>query len=100
MTHAVWLVALAEVIASQFADVASGDLVAVFYRAIFWVVVVTFVIVEGLLLVSAVRFWRRAGGQSSASLRASGRPELVWTVIPAVITVVMLFFVWQALMVG
>jgi cytochrome c oxidase subunit 2 len=66
---------------------------------IFWLVAVVFVITEGLLLYSAVRFRQRTGaaGTPARTWRGVGF-DILWTLIPALATLVVLLLVLRALL--
>ena len=52
---------------------------------IFWLSVIVFAIVQGLLIVAVVRFRRRPGGPPARQIHGNTKLELTWTIIPAVI---------------
>jgi len=52
---------------------------------VFWIAVGVFVIVEGLLVISAVRFRHRAGRPIPKQIHGNSRLELAWTIAPAVL---------------
>lgn len=53
---------------------------------VFWIAVIVFVLVEGLLVVALVRF-RRRGGRPGMPVQVHGnrRLEITWTIIPAIL---------------
>ncbi len=72
-------------------------MIQAFYWVIFGVAVLTFVIVQILLFWSAVRF-RQPDGEDKPLMRwDTSRRELAWTLLPAVVTVVVLVFSMQVM---
>ncbi|HEY3118102.1 MAG TPA: cytochrome c oxidase subunit II [Chloroflexota bacterium] len=65
----------------------TGRRVQTLYELIFWMALVVFVGVEGALLYILVRFRRPAGGVASQT-HGNTRLEIAWTVIPAVILLI------------
>ena len=55
---------------------------------IFWMALGVFVVVEGLLLYTVLRFRKRANSGIPAQIHGNTRIEIAWTVAPALITVV------------
>lgn len=55
---------------------------------IFWAALAVFVVVEGLLVYSVVRFRRRADSSIPAQVHGNTRIEILWTVTPALILLV------------
>jgi cytochrome c oxidase subunit II len=55
------------------------------YWLIFWMAVAVFVLVEGLLLYSAIRFRRRSDDEQPAQIHGNNRLEIAWTIAPALI---------------
>lgn len=82
---------------SQVSSIIGANLGAYLYQVIFWAVVGVFVIVEGLLLYAAIRFPQRTANNQPSSPQSNVQPEIIWTVVPAVVTAVILFFIWQAM---
>lgn len=60
-------------------------LLADLYWLVFWMAVAVFVLVQGLLLYSAIRFRRRNENEQPAQIHGNARLELAWTVAPALI---------------
>ncbi|HLG50971.1 MAG TPA: cytochrome c oxidase subunit II [Chloroflexota bacterium] len=58
------------------------------YNLIFWMAVVVFVLVEGLLLFTALRFRRRTSDGIPSQIHGNTRLEIVWTIIPVLILIV------------
>ena len=55
---------------------------------IFWIAVVVFVIVEGMLIYSIIRFRRRKGQEGlPPQIHGNNRLELAWTIVPALILI-------------
>ncbi|HET7036665.1 MAG TPA: cytochrome c oxidase subunit II [Thermomicrobiaceae bacterium] len=52
---------------------------------IFWMSVIVFVIVQGLLIVAIIRFRRRPGGPPARQIHGNTKLELTWTIIPALV---------------
>src|SRR5258708_3295173 len=59
-----------------------------FYLLIFWMAVAVFILVEGLLVWTIVRFRRRAGDRMPAQTHGNTTLEIVWTIIPCIILAV------------
>lgn len=61
------------------------------YQLVFWVAVVVFVLVQGLVIVAIVRFRRRDGDDEKEPVQVHGntRLELGWTIAPALILLVL-----------
>jgi cytochrome c oxidase subunit 2 len=61
------------------------------FRLVFWVAVVVFVLVQGLVIVAIVRFRRRDGDDAKEPVQVHGntRLELGWTIVPALILLVL-----------
>lgn len=74
------------------------DLVAGVNWAIFWMVAVMFVIIEGLLLVAAVRFRSHNTDLQTARARGDTKAEIFWTIVPALVTAVILVVAWQTML--
>jgi cytochrome c oxidase subunit 2 len=63
---------------------------AALYLPVFIVALAIFILVEGLLLYTALRFRRRSGdGDLPAQTHGNNRLEFIWTAIPALIVLVM-----------
>jgi len=65
-----------------------AKLISDLFNLIFIFAVLTFVLVEGLLIYSAVKFRRRSETEMPVQVHGSRTFELVWTVIPAVLVAV------------
>lgn len=61
------------------------------YQLVFWVAVVVFVLVQGLVIAAIVRFRRRDGddGKEPVQVHGNTRLELSWTIAPALILLVL-----------
>jgi len=55
------------------------------YNLIFYISVLVFVLVEGLLIYSAVKFRRKRADEMPEQIHGNTNMELLWTIIPAVI---------------
>lgn len=64
---------------------------------IFWFVCIAFVLVEALLIASALRLRRAAAADADAAKPATGRFNLFWTLLPALLMLVLFVLVYQAL---
>ncbi|MFP4436742.1 MAG: cytochrome c oxidase subunit II transmembrane domain-containing protein [Chloroflexaceae bacterium] len=80
------------------------DVAGVANWAIFWSVVVIFVVIEALLIYTAVRFRHRSAAGTTApdtpDARRSWPTDLAWTLLPALMTAVILFFTFQTMVNG
>jgi cytochrome c oxidase subunit 2 len=69
---------------------AEGAQSAALYLPVFLVALAIFILVEGLLLFTALRFRRRSrDGEFPAQTHGNNRLEFIWTAIPALIVLVM-----------
>lgn len=57
------------------------------YNLIFWIAVVVFVIVEGLLVYTIFRYRRKADDGMPAQIHGNTKLEVIWTVIPVLILI-------------
>ncbi|NJP04694.1 MAG: cytochrome c oxidase subunit II [Chloroflexaceae bacterium] len=64
-----------------------ADLVANLFWVVFWMSVGVFILVEGLLIYSAVKFRRRSPNEMPAQVHGNTRLELAWTIGPSLIAV-------------
>ncbi|MDQ3991184.1 MAG: cytochrome c oxidase subunit II [Actinomycetota bacterium] len=55
------------------------------YWLVFWIAVGVFVVVEGLLVYTLIRFRRKPGRETPVQIHGNTRAEIIWTIIPAVI---------------
>jgi cytochrome c oxidase subunit II len=55
---------------------------------VFWLAVGVFVLVEGLIVFAAIRYRRRPGREHPVQVHGNTKLEILWTVIPAAILVV------------
>lgn len=60
-------------------------MIADLYWLIFWMAVAVFVLVEGLLIYSALRFRRQAETEMPTQIHGNTRLEIAWTIAPALI---------------
>jgi cytochrome c oxidase subunit 2 len=63
----------------------NASLVAGLYWIVFWMAVVVFILVEGLLIYAAVRFRRQSESEQPIQVHGNNRMELAWTIGPALI---------------
>ncbi len=63
----------------------NADLVASLYWIVFWMAVVVFVLVEGLLIYAAIRFRRRSDDELPVQVHGNTRAEVAWTIGPSLI---------------
>jgi len=66
---------------------AAAETANLFYL-IFWIAVVIFILVEGLLVYFVLRYQRRAQDERPEQYHGNTRLEVTWTIIPALILVV------------
>ncbi len=65
---------------------------------IFWFVCLVFIVVETLLIVSALRLRRNSQpGTSGSTISAGGRFNLFWTILPALLMALLLLLIAQSL---
>ncbi|NJO04468.1 MAG: cytochrome c oxidase subunit II [Chloroflexaceae bacterium] len=76
----------------------NAALVANLYWIIFWMSVVVFVLVEGLLIYSAIRFRRRDDNEVPVQVHGNNRMEIAWTIGPALIAAAVFFLSWQVML--
>lgn len=70
----------------------AAELTANLFYLVFWIAVVIFILVEGLLVYFVFRYQRRAADEHPEQYHGNTRLEVTWTVIPALILVVVFFF--------
>jgi cytochrome c oxidase subunit 2 len=63
----------------------NADLQKNLFFLAFWIAVVIFVLVEGLIVLAAIRFRARRGEEGPVQVHGNTRLEIVWTVIPALL---------------
>src|ERR1700730_12312330 len=68
-----------------------ADVTQALFYPIFWVAVVVFVLVEGLLIYSCFRFRARAGRELPVQTHGNTRLEITWTDIPTIMLIVISF---------
>jgi cytochrome c oxidase subunit II len=69
-----------------------AKIVSDLYNFVYIFGVIAFIIVEGLLLYTAIKFRRQTAGEMPFQNHGNNRAELTWTVIPALV-VAMVFFI-------
>lgn len=67
------------------------------YTIVFWVAVGVFVIVEGLLVYSVIRFRRREPDEIPVQLHGSTPVEVAWTIAPAIIVAVLMLLTLRSM---
>ncbi len=68
------------------------------YDFVFYIALVIFLLVEGLIIYSAFRFRRKPGDDElPPQIHGNNLVEIVWTLIPTVIVGVLFVFSWQTL---
>lgn len=65
----------------------AADTAGLFYF-VFWIAVVIFILVEGLLVYFVIRYQRRAPDEQPEQYHGNTRLEITWTLIPALLLVV------------
>ena len=55
------------------------------YMLVFWIATGVFVVVEGALIYTVIRFRRRSAADSPKQLHGNARLEVAWTIVPALI---------------
>ncbi len=63
----------------------NASLVAGLFWIVFWMAVIVFLLVEGLLIYAAIRFRRRSDDEQPVQVHGNTRAEIAWTVGPALI---------------
>jgi cytochrome c oxidase subunit 2 len=76
----------------------NASLVAGLYWLVFWIAVVVFILVEGLLIYSVLRFRRRSDDELPTQVHGNTRMEIAWTVGPALIAVAIFGFSLQVML--
>jgi cytochrome c oxidase subunit 2 len=68
------------------------------YTTVFLIAVVIFVLVEGLIIWSVIRYRRKPGDNTlPAQTHGNNLAELVWTIVPTIIVVFLFVVSWQTL---
>lgn len=75
----------------------NASLVAGLYWIVFWMAVVVFVLVEGLIIYAVVRFRRRSNDELPVQIHGNVRMEVAWTVGPALIALAIFGFSVQVM---
>lgn len=68
------------------------------YMGVFWVALVVFVLVEGAIIYSVVRFRRHSHARQPGSGSGATIMDIVWTVIPALVAAVIFVLVFRAML--
>lgn len=58
------------------------------YALVFWMAAGVFIVVEGILLYSLIRFRRRPGDGLPPQIHGNNKLEIVWTVIPVILLII------------
>lgn len=58
------------------------------YTLVFWIAAAVFVIVEGVLVYSMIRYRRRPGDKLPPQIHGNNRLEIAWTIAPALLLVI------------
>jgi cytochrome c oxidase subunit 2 len=69
-----------------------AKLISDLYNLIFIFAVIVFVLVEGLLIYSAVKFRRKNEGEMPVQVHGSRTFELLWTIVPAIVIAIIFGF--------
>ena len=68
------------------------------YDFVFGFAVVIFVVVEGLIIWSVIRYRRRPGDDElPPQTHGNNLAEVTWTVVPTIIVIILFFASWQTL---
>lgn len=78
------------------ASPASREIAGLFYL-VFWVAVIVFILVEGLLVFFVLRYQRKQAEEHPEQYHGNTRLEVTWTLIPAVILAVLFAFTIQTM---
>jgi cytochrome c oxidase subunit 2 len=62
------------------------------FKPVFWIAVAVFILVEGLIVYSVIRFRRRGDDDAPVQVHGNSTLELGWTIAPAVLLLVIGFF--------
>jgi cytochrome c oxidase subunit II len=73
-----------------------AQIISSIYDSVFVLAVITFVIVEVLLLITAFKFQRRRANEQPVQTHGNNIAELTWTAIPAVVVAVIFFMAMDA----
>ncbi|MBI3954404.1 MAG: cytochrome c oxidase subunit II [Chloroflexi bacterium] len=74
-----------------------GSMIQGLYVLLFWLSVVVFVVVEGLLVYAVLRFRAKPGQGIPAQVHGNNRLEIAWTIAPAIILVVIAVPTWATI---
>lgn len=75
----------------------NAGVIADLTTVVFWIAVIVFVVVEGMLLISVVRFSRNRGPGEPDQIEGNTKFEIAWTAAPAVVLLIVFFISLQAL---
>jgi len=75
----------------------AAELTANLFYFVFWIAVIIFIFVEGLLVYFVIRYKRRAENEHPEQYHGNTKLEITWTVIPALILVVVFFLTIRAM---
>lgn len=75
----------------------AAELTANLFYFVFWIAVIIFIFVEGLLVYFVIRYQRRAENEHPEQYHGNTKLEITWTVIPALILVVVFFLTIRAM---
>lgn len=76
----------------------NAALIANLYWIVFWMSLAVFVLVEGLLIYSAIRFRRRSDSDLPVQVHGNNRMEIAWTIGPALIALAVFVLAWQVML--
>ncbi len=76
----------------------NAALIANLYWIVFWMSVAVFILVEGLLIYSAIRFRRRSDDELPVQVYGNNRMEIAWTIGPALIAIAVFVLAWQVML--
>lgn len=98
----IWVVANGENVVRSFFPVApasaQGRQINELYNIVFGIAVFIFVLVEGLIIWSVIRYRRRPGDDElPPQTHGHNLAEIVWTVVPTAIVIFLFFVSWQTL---
>jgi cytochrome c oxidase subunit II len=80
------------------AKTVEGQQIRGLYDLVFGFAVVIFVVVEGLIIWSVVRYRRKPGDDDlPPQTHGNNLAEIIWTVVPTIIVIILFFASWQTL---
>jgi cytochrome c oxidase subunit II len=93
--------ALGAVFSSMFppkAATAQGQEIRNLYDIVFWIAAAIFLLVEGLIVWSVIRYRRKPGdNELPAQTHGNNTAEIAWTLIPTLIVAFLFYISWQSL---